>query len=152
LFHGGESREHPRRRNVRVSDPEETDMTRNDQPGTSDAPSPSSLRHDLDSGRGRDKVPYPDPAAAPLGTDDEAAGTPVTEEQVRMAQRHELRGQGDLDTEAPAVVHARKTQSFDSDATLQPHAGRDAPRSASRFYIGLLVLAAIVALLFVLLR
>jgi len=36
------------------------------------------LRRDIDLGKTRDKVPFPDPAAAPLGTDDEAAGTPVT--------------------------------------------------------------------------
>jgi hypothetical protein len=35
------------------------------------------LRHDIDSGRTGDKVDWPDPAAAPLGTDEEAAGTPV---------------------------------------------------------------------------
>ncbi|TCT02151.1 hypothetical protein [Aquabacter spiritensis] len=29
----------------------------------------------IDAGETRDKVSYPDPAAAPLGTDDEAAGT-----------------------------------------------------------------------------
>lgn len=34
------------------------------------------LRHAIDSGNTGDKVNYPDPAAAPLGTDDEAAGTP----------------------------------------------------------------------------
>jgi hypothetical protein len=33
------------------------------------------LRHAIDRGRTRDKVAHPDPAAAPLGTDDEAAGT-----------------------------------------------------------------------------
>jgi len=33
------------------------------------------LRTDIDAGRTGDKVPHPDPAAAPLGTDDEAAGT-----------------------------------------------------------------------------
>ncbi len=32
------------------------------------------LRHDIDSGRTGDKIPAEDPAAAPLGTDDEAAG------------------------------------------------------------------------------
>jgi hypothetical protein len=34
------------------------------------------LRADIDSGRTGDKVAAPDPAMAPLGTDDEAAGTP----------------------------------------------------------------------------
>ena len=33
------------------------------------------LRADIDSGRTGDKIPVRDPAAAPLGTDDEAAGT-----------------------------------------------------------------------------
>ena len=32
------------------------------------------VRHAVDSGDTRDKISYPDPAAAPLGTDDEAAG------------------------------------------------------------------------------
>lgn len=32
------------------------------------------LRHDIDSGRTGDKASASDPAAAPLGTDDEAAG------------------------------------------------------------------------------
>jgi hypothetical protein len=32
------------------------------------------LRADIDSGRTGDKVAHPDPAAAPLGADDEAAG------------------------------------------------------------------------------
>lgn len=32
------------------------------------------LRQDIDSGKTGDKVAYPDPAAAPLGSDDEAAG------------------------------------------------------------------------------
>ncbi len=36
----------------------------------------SQLRDDIDAGRTGDKVDWPDPAAAPLGTDEEAAGTP----------------------------------------------------------------------------
>ncbi|GGG25596.1 hypothetical protein [Chelatococcus composti] len=42
------------------------------------------LRHDVDLGRTRDKVAFPDPAAAPLGTDDEAAGTPATTAELHM--------------------------------------------------------------------
>jgi hypothetical protein len=44
-----------------------------------------SLRHEIDSGRTGDKVAYPDPAAAPLGTDDEAAGTPAAPEDIAKA-------------------------------------------------------------------
>jgi hypothetical protein len=41
------------------------------------AATPSQLKEDIDSGRTRDKVAVFDPAAAPLGTDEEAAGTPT---------------------------------------------------------------------------
>ena len=47
---------------------------------------PSLLKKDIDRGMTGDKVSYPDPAASPLGTDDEAAGTPNTPEQVAMAR------------------------------------------------------------------
>lgn len=50
----------------------------------------SRLRSDIDAGKGRDKIAYPDPAAAPLGTDDEAAGTPVTEMQAQCAHQNEI--------------------------------------------------------------
>lgn len=48
-------------------------------PDVTPAPSPDdltadALRHSLDRGRGGDKTDFSDPAAAPLGTDDEAAG------------------------------------------------------------------------------
>lgn len=61
-------------------------MNRPDEPGTSDR-----LREDIDRGRTGDKVDFPDPAAAPLGTDDEAAGDPATSDQVHMARQAELR-------------------------------------------------------------
>lgn len=48
------------------------------------------LRDGIDHGAGGDKVSFPDPAAAPLGTDDEAAGHPPTAEQLRQAGAHEL--------------------------------------------------------------
>jgi hypothetical protein len=35
------------------------------------------LKHDIDAGRTGDKVCASDPAAAPLGTDEEAAGAPI---------------------------------------------------------------------------
>jgi hypothetical protein len=59
---------------------------------------PDLLRSDIDSGRTGDKVEFPDPAAAPLGTDEEAAGTPVTPAQVRAAvaleTAHSVAGRG----------------------------------------------------------
>jgi hypothetical protein len=47
------------------------------------------LRSDIDSGRTGDKVPAADPAAAPLGTDEEAAGTPIAPEVVASTRRRE---------------------------------------------------------------
>lgn len=49
------------------------------------------LRADIDSGRTGDKIDFPDPAMSPLGTDDEAAGTPPTPAQIRAAAEAELR-------------------------------------------------------------
>jgi hypothetical protein len=47
------------------------------------------LRADIDSGRTGDKVPAADPAAAPLGTDEEAAGTPTAPEAIARARQQE---------------------------------------------------------------
>jgi hypothetical protein len=41
-------------------------------------PTSDHLRRRIDHGELGDKVNFPDPAAAPLGTDDEAAGHPPT--------------------------------------------------------------------------
>lgn len=49
-----------------------------------------ALRKAIDQGQAADKVDFPDPAAAPLGTDDEAAGHPPRPEQVRLAAAAEL--------------------------------------------------------------
>jgi hypothetical protein len=54
-----------------------------------EAPTADQLRDEIDSGATHDKVAQSDPAAAPLGTDDEAAGTPPTADQVAVARRHE---------------------------------------------------------------
>jgi len=48
------------------------------------------LRSDIDSGRTGDKVPAPDPAAAPLGTDEEAAGTPIPSEAIAASRAQEI--------------------------------------------------------------
>ena len=53
----------------------------------------AQLRHGITTGQSGDKVANIDPAAAPLGTDDEAAGMPPSKEEVRLAARHELKGQ-----------------------------------------------------------
>ena len=55
------------------------------------APTADRLRKDIDRGRSGDKSDYPDPAAAPLGTDAEAGGDPPSEEQLRIAREAEVR-------------------------------------------------------------
>ncbi|MEY4983077.1 MAG: hypothetical protein RIR62_1343 [Pseudomonadota bacterium] len=72
-------------------------------PDVTPSPSPDdltadALRHSLDRGRGGEKVNVRNPAAAPPGTDDGAAGHPPTREQIRMAAAAEL---GPRPPEAP---------------------------------------------------
>ena len=56
----------------------------------------AQLRDDIDSGRTGDKVSWPDPAAAPLGTDDEAAGMPPQPHELAAACAYEnSRAHGD---------------------------------------------------------
>ena len=55
----------------------------------------SRLRADIDSGRTGDKTPGHDPAAAPLGTDDEAAGTPVPSDIAEQVRAREVRSDGE---------------------------------------------------------
>lgn len=62
-------------------------------------PTSDRLRDDIDHGAAGDKKGFPDPAAAPLGTDDEAAGTPPTARQREMAHDAEI-GRG---TNGPTI-------------------------------------------------
>lgn len=56
---------------------------------TIDRPTTDKLRADIDRGRTGDKVPASDPAAAPLGTDEEAAGTPIPPQAIAHAHAQE---------------------------------------------------------------
>jgi hypothetical protein len=58
---------------------------------TQSGASTEQLRHDIDQGRTGDKVRFPDPAAAPLGTDEEAAGTPIDPQVVAQTRDAEAR-------------------------------------------------------------
>jgi hypothetical protein len=51
-------------------------------------PTIDQIRARIDAGQMGDKTPASDPAAAPLGTDEEAAGTPPTSAQLRLEQGH----------------------------------------------------------------
>jgi hypothetical protein len=53
------------------------------------APTAAQLKADIESGRTGDKNPVRDPALAPLGTDDEAAGSPPSPVRVALARHQE---------------------------------------------------------------
>jgi hypothetical protein len=55
------------------------------------ASAPDRLRRDIDSGRTGEKVPATDPAAAPLGTDDEAGGTRLSEHAAALEEKGKSR-------------------------------------------------------------
>ena len=67
-------------------------------------PTADRLREDINRGLTGDKVPFRDPAAAPLGTDDEAAGMPPTAEEVELARATEMGGDA---RRGPAVTDER---------------------------------------------
>lgn len=58
----------------------------NDRPSNNGAAAVDRLRGRIDSGVTGEKVGFSDPAAAPLGTDAEAAGATPTLDQVRKAE------------------------------------------------------------------
>ena len=74
------------------------------------------LRGAIDSGRTGDKVAYPDPAAAPFGTDDEAAGQAPPPMAVRRAINQETSG-----PTGPSA--ARTTDPLDWELTGAPAVG-----------------------------
>jgi hypothetical protein len=77
------------------------------QPGR--PPNADQLRAAIDSGRTGDKVAFPDPAAAPLGTDAEAAGAPPASNEIHQAFTEETgsisrRGPLHKDRALPAML------------------------------------------------
>ena len=60
-----------------------------DAPPDSRSPTTAQLKADIDSGRTGDKIAFFDPGLSPLGTDDEAAGTPAEPSRIRLARRLE---------------------------------------------------------------
>ena len=94
------------------------------------------LRNDIDRGKTGDKVPFRDPAAAPLGSDDEAAGHPPGPEAVARARAQESQ------TDAPDHPNATE-QSRDSF-----NAQKQTPLPGIGIGFAVLVLAAILIALF----
>ncbi|MFC4175717.1 hypothetical protein ACFOYU_27165 [Microvirga sp. GCM10011540] len=58
-------------------------------PPASERPTSAMLKGDIDSGRTGDKNPVFDPGLSPLGTDDEAAGTPPSARRIAIARHYE---------------------------------------------------------------
>lgn len=52
------------------------------------------LRADIDCGRTAEKIDWPDPAAAPLGTDDEAAGVQASVADLEATRVNEISRRG----------------------------------------------------------
>lgn len=74
------------------------------------------LRKDIDRGKTGDKTDYPDPAAAPLGTDAEAGGHPPSDEELRIAREAERHRPSERDNAAPTVDRSRgRPNSAESD-------------------------------------
>lgn len=61
------------------------------------------LRDNIDRGGAADKVPFSDPAAAPLGTDAEAGGAPPTREEAAIAAEAENKRAMASDLSGPAA-------------------------------------------------
>jgi hypothetical protein len=61
-------------------------------PPDSDNPTTAQLKGDIDSGRTGDKTEVFDPGLSPLGTDDEAAGTPPSAFRISLARYYESVG------------------------------------------------------------
>jgi hypothetical protein len=66
-----------------------TKGTKDDGRSDTDAPNAAMLRDDIDSGETGDKIGFPDPSAAPLGTDAEAGGNAATREEMKTAREAE---------------------------------------------------------------
>jgi hypothetical protein len=73
--------------------------SQNQRRSTGDRGNVTPLRGAIDRGRTGDKVDFPDPAAAPLGADDEAAGHPPSRAEIRVAAKHEVQDRRPLDAD-----------------------------------------------------
>jgi hypothetical protein len=95
----------------RSDTPPHTDIPPTHTIKTMDAPpltkgsTTAQLKGDIDSGRTGDKNAAFDPALSPLGTDDEAAGTPPKPEQVDLARYQESSARWQDDAEKDSYAH-----------------------------------------------
>ncbi|HEY9213937.1 MAG TPA: hypothetical protein VIQ29_13955 [Ancylobacter sp.] len=106
-------------------------------------PTAERLREDIDRGLTGDKVPFRDPAAAPLGTDDEAAGMPPTAEEVELARATEMGG----DARNGPVVTDERSRDYDGEPLAQAKASTSWPRGRGHNWrAAFMLIAAVVAM------
>ncbi len=81
-------------------------VSMNKKRNQSDPPTVDRIRWDISAGATGEKVGFPDPATAPLGTDDEAAGTPPSREERSMEAASRPQPVGpDAPSQGPTVVY-----------------------------------------------
>jgi hypothetical protein len=80
-----------------------------DPPASPGEPRPNAamLKGDIDAGRTGDKNEVFDPGLAMLGTDEEAAGTPPTAAEVRLAREQETRHRWRAGSPETSAAHDR---------------------------------------------
>ena len=101
---------------TRSDNPDHTNIPRThtikpmDSPPMNQGSTTAQLKGDINSGRTGDKNEVFDPGLSPLGTDEEAGGSPLRPEQVDLARRQESidRWQGGNDKDSYAHRHSRK--------------------------------------------
>jgi hypothetical protein len=101
---------------TRSDDPDHTNIPRThtikpmESPPMTEGSTTAQLKGDINSGRTGDKNEVFDPGLSPLGTDEEAGGSPLRPEQVDLARRQESidRWQGGNDKDSYTHRHSRK--------------------------------------------
>jgi hypothetical protein len=87
------------------------------------APTSDRIRQEIDHGRAGDKKGFPDPAAAPMGTDAEAGGASPTPQERDMAYQAEIARRPD----GPAASGARRPVPVRQDDAHAARAGEPTP-------------------------
>lgn len=100
------------------------------------------LRADIDAGRTGDKVPFPDPAAAPLGTDDEAGNAARGHHPLRAHLADEA--PGDADKGSLGSGTDERGRPYDDVGAVMP--GRSFPVAVLILLAGIVALGIAVAL------
>ncbi len=110
-------------------------------------PTSDQIRDRIDHGEEADKVDFPDPSAAPLGTDAEAGGHPPSPEERARAEQKIAQSEADR---APGTGARRPTSAPPHEAA-QPGAAVEGPGAGASHRARGLVLAGAAILVLLLL-